>query len=225
MFAAIGSTRTAAISSPCSASAASSAARSLYGTTIVSATVPSVTPAEPGSPNVATPLPGLHQQRVEVAVVTARELHDLGAAGRAARQAHRGHRGLGARRDQPHLLDRRHPRADRLGEFDLAAVSARRTTCRRPRPAARPRRPPGARDRGSTRPTTARSRRSWWPSVSTMYAPCARRRRTVRRRPRRTPAPASSRRPGCAACARRTSPSSGHRSSGEPARRRRGRSR
>ena len=50
MFAAIGSTRTAATSAPCSASAASSAARSLYGTTIVSATVPGVTPAEPGQP-------------------------------------------------------------------------------------------------------------------------------------------------------------------------------
>ena len=36
---------------------ASSAARSLYGTTIVSATVPAVTPAEPGRPSVATPLP------------------------------------------------------------------------------------------------------------------------------------------------------------------------
>ena len=57
MFAATGSTSTAATSSPCRANTSSTAASSLYGTATVSATVPSVTPALPGSPNVATPLP------------------------------------------------------------------------------------------------------------------------------------------------------------------------
>ncbi len=55
MLAAIGSTSTAAKS--CSANAASTAGMSLYGTTTVSATAPGVTPAEPGMPRVARPLP------------------------------------------------------------------------------------------------------------------------------------------------------------------------
>ena len=50
MLAATGSTITAATSS-------SSAGTTLYGTTIVSATAPAGTPAVPGSPSVATPLP------------------------------------------------------------------------------------------------------------------------------------------------------------------------
>ncbi len=158
MFAATGSTRIAAVCAPCSASAASSAARSLYGTTIVSATVPGVTPAEPGRPERGDTAARLHEQRVEMAVIAARELHDLVAPGRAARQAHRGHRRLGTRRHEPCLLHRRHARADRFDELDLAG---RRRAVRSPvgrGAAARLRRPSDTRDRGSTRPTTARSR-------------------------------------------------------------------
>ena len=50
MFAATGSTMTQATCS-------SSAGTTLYGTTSVSATAPADTPAEPGSPSMATPLP------------------------------------------------------------------------------------------------------------------------------------------------------------------------
>ncbi len=50
MFAATGSTITAATSSAISGT-------TLYGTTTVSATLAFVTPAEPGRPSVATPLP------------------------------------------------------------------------------------------------------------------------------------------------------------------------
>ena len=50
MLAATGSTMTAATCS-------SSAGTTLYGTTIVSATAPAGTPAVPGRPSVATPLP------------------------------------------------------------------------------------------------------------------------------------------------------------------------
>ena len=50
MLAATGSTITAATSGP-------SSGTTLYGTTIVSATAPAGTPAVPGSPSVATPLP------------------------------------------------------------------------------------------------------------------------------------------------------------------------
>ena len=148
-------------SAPCSASAASSAARSLYGhDDRVGDRCPRVTPGRTGEPEGRDAAAGLHEQRVEVAVIAARELHDLVAAGRAACEAHRGHRGFGAGRHEPHLLDRRHAVADRFRELDLAR---RRRAERRARPrrhAAPLRRPPGARGRGSTRPTTARSRGS-----------------------------------------------------------------
>ena len=64
--------------------------------------------------------PGRGEQRVDVAVVAAGELHDLGAAGEAAGQPDRGHRRLGAAGHQPQLLDRRDPVDDLLGERDLA---------------------------------------------------------------------------------------------------------
>ena len=57
MFAAIGSTITAAIASPCSAKIALAAPRSLKGAVSVSLAEPSVTPGEPGIPKVATPEP------------------------------------------------------------------------------------------------------------------------------------------------------------------------
>ena len=64
--------------------------------------------------------PGRGQQRVDVAVVAAGELHHLGAAGEAAGQPDRRHGGLGAAGHQPHLLDRLDPVDDLLGERDLA---------------------------------------------------------------------------------------------------------
>ena len=60
------------------------------------------------------------QQGVEVAVVAPGELHDLVAAGVATGEAHGGHRRLGARADQPHLVDGGDEAADRLGHLDLA---------------------------------------------------------------------------------------------------------
>ena len=64
------------------------------------------------------PGPGLREQRVDVAVVAAGELHDELAAGEAAGQPDRGHGGLGAAGHEPDLL-RRGPADDRLGELDL----------------------------------------------------------------------------------------------------------
>ena len=61
----------------------------------------------------------LGEQRVDVAVVVAGEFDDLRAPGEPAREPHRRHRRLGARIDQPHLLDRR-ARNDLLRELDLA---------------------------------------------------------------------------------------------------------
>ena len=73
-----------------------------------------------GEPERGQAAARLHQERVEVPVVAARELHDLGPTGCAAREAHGGHRGFGAGRHEPRLLDRRDPFADRFDQFDLA---------------------------------------------------------------------------------------------------------
>ena len=60
---------------------------------------------------------GVGEQRVDMAVVAAGELDDLGAAGESAGQPDRAHRGLGAGVDQPDQLDRRHPVDDLGGQF------------------------------------------------------------------------------------------------------------
>ena len=105
------------------------------------------------------PGPGGGQQRVDVAVVAAGELDDLGAAGEPARQPDRAHRRLGAAADQPHLLDRRDARHDLLGEQHLARCRrAERET--RGRRRARPRAPRDGRGRGSSGPTSRPGRRT-----------------------------------------------------------------
>ena len=63
---------------------------------------------------------GLHEQCVDVAVIMAGHLDDLGAPRHPARHSHRRHGGLGARGDEPDLLDRRHGRGHGLGNLDLA---------------------------------------------------------------------------------------------------------
>ncbi len=60
------------------------------------------------------------QQRVGVTVVAAGELHDARPPGVAARHAQRAHGRLGPGRDEADLLTPGDPRADRLGEEDLA---------------------------------------------------------------------------------------------------------
>ena len=82
-------------------------------------------------PCVARPEPACGEQAVEVAVVGAGELEDQLAAGGGAREPHRGHRGLGARGGHAQHLDRLHPPHDLGRELDLAARSARRSSCRR----------------------------------------------------------------------------------------------
>ena len=71
------------------------------------------------------------EQRVDVAVIAARELDDAGAPRDPAREPDRAHGGLGAGVDQAHLLDGRHPRDDLLGQLDLAG---RRRAEREPPP-------------------------------------------------------------------------------------------
>jgi hypothetical protein len=67
---------------------------------MVSAVVAPVTPGVSGQAERDDAGAGAGQQRVDVAVVAAGELHDLAAAGEAARQPDRAHRRLGAGVDQ-----------------------------------------------------------------------------------------------------------------------------
>ena len=119
MLPGLASVITAAISSPNRANTSSTAGMLLYGNTIVSAAAAPVTPGEDGRPSVATPEPGVGQQRVAVAVVAAGELDDLGAAGVPAGQPDRAHGGLGAGVDQPQPVDRGHPADDLGGQLGL----------------------------------------------------------------------------------------------------------
>ena len=52
-------------------------------------------------------------------VVAARELDDLRPAGVRPREPHGAHHGLGARRDEPHLLERGHGGAHLAGQLEL----------------------------------------------------------------------------------------------------------
>ena len=161
MLAAIGSTSTAATS--CSASARVDRGEVVVGHDDGVGDRARRDPGGAGEPERRHAAAGRDEQRVEMAVVAAGELHDRVPAGRAPGEPHRGHRRLGPARHQPHLLDarargRRSPR-----RAPPRARSARRRTCRRaPRPAP-PRRCADRRGRGSTRPTTGRSRRSGCP--------------------------------------------------------------
>src|SRR5581483_4240082 len=62
---------------------------------------------------------GAREQRVGMAVVAAGELEDPVALREAAREAERAHRRLRPRRDEPHLLDRRHRVRDLGRELHL----------------------------------------------------------------------------------------------------------
>ena len=122
MFAAIGSTITAATRS-------SSSGTTLYGATIVEATAPAGTPAVPGRPSVATPLPPATRSASVAPWKFPAKVTITIATRRPARQANRGTRGLGARVHQPHTLATRHPLTDGLGELHL---TWRRCAVRRP---------------------------------------------------------------------------------------------
>jgi hypothetical protein len=62
---------------------------------------------------------GLHEKAVAVPVIAAFELHDLRAPRESARKPQRRHGGFGARRDEPHHVERRKPAHESLGELDL----------------------------------------------------------------------------------------------------------
>ena len=127
---------------------------------MVSAALAPVTPGRVRQAEGGDAGAGRGQERVDVAVVAAGELHHLGAAREPAGQPDRRHRRLGAAADQPDLLDGVDARHDLLGQLDL--VAARRAEGRpeaQPARAAR-RRPPGGRGRGSAAPTSRPGRRS-----------------------------------------------------------------
>ena len=118
------------------------------------------------------PRAGGGEQRVDVAVVAAGELHHHVAAGEAAGQPDRGHGRLGARGDEPDLLDRR-PRHDLLGQLDLGPG---RRAVRRPaghRRLRRPPRPRGGRGRAASAPTSRPGRRTRCRPRRSARRPCA----------------------------------------------------
>ena len=84
-------------------------ATSLNGQRIVSCAAPAVTPGLLGVPSVVAAEPACTRKAVDVAVIVAGHLDDLRSAGDPARQPHGRHGRLGARRDEPDLLDRRQP--------------------------------------------------------------------------------------------------------------------
>ena len=120
MLPATASVMTQAISSPYSQEGGPHGGHVVVGQHDRVGGVAPVTPGCPGRPKVATPGAGGGQQRVDVAVVAAGELDHLGPAGEAAGQPDRAHRRLGAAADQAHLLDRRDPGDDLLGQQHLA---------------------------------------------------------------------------------------------------------
>ena len=63
---------------------------------------------------------GLHQQRIDVAVIAAFELDGQVAPGESARHAQRAHGGFGAGVHQAHHLHRRHGLRDQLRQLDFA---------------------------------------------------------------------------------------------------------
>ncbi len=79
-------------------------------------------------PERGEPGPRLGEERIGMPVVAAGELQDLRAAGEGACEPKRRHRRLGARRDEPNLLDRGHGVGDLGGELHLAL--GRRTEAR-----------------------------------------------------------------------------------------------
>ena len=121
---------------------------------------------------------GLDQQRVGVAVIAAFELHDLVAAGEAARQPDRAHGRFGAGAHHAHQLDRRHQLADAVAPSAFRSASARRRTGRARRAPARRASRPDARGRGSSAPTSRRSRCSGCRRRRRRSAPLARSKNT-----------------------------------------------
>ena len=125
-----GSTITAAIWSPCSRNALSTAAIELYGSAMVVSANALRDARGIGDAERRHARSGLHQQRIDVAVVAAFELDGQVAPGEAARQAERAHGGFGAGIHQPHHLDGRHAFARSARRVPPRARSARRSWCR-----------------------------------------------------------------------------------------------
>ena len=142
------------------------------------------------------------EQRVDVAVVAAGELHDLRPAGHAPRRGAPPSSPASVPDETSRTFSTDGTRARSPRRARPRGGSARRRTSPPPRRVAPPRRPSGARDRGSTRPTTARSRGSACRRCRRGRHPRRARRRTARRRPTRTSGPASRRRRGSRASAR-----------------------
>ena len=74
---------------------------------------------------------GFHEERIDVAVVAAVELDDLGASRETAGKAQTRHRRLGAAVDHPNLFEGRHPLAEKVCHFYFERIgrSKAQTLC------------------------------------------------------------------------------------------------
>ena len=178
MLAAIGSTSTAARSSPCSASTASSAVEVVVRHDDRVGDGAGCDAGRTGQPERRDPAPGRDEQRVEVPVVAAGELHDLrpAVAPRASRTAviaasvpddtSRTFSTLGTRSQMASASSTSRV-VGAPNDVPSSAAALHRLDDRGMR-----------RDRGSTRPTTARSRRTRCPRCRRGTRPGRARRRT-----------------------------------------------
>ena len=162
-----GSTITAAILSPRSANAFSTAAIELNGSAMVVAANACGHARGIGDAERRHAGAGLHQQRIDVAVIAAFELDGQVAAGESARHAQRAHGGFGAGVHQPHHLHRGHASARSARPVRLRARWARRSWSRFRGLRAAPRSPAAGDGPGSAAPRSRRNR----------YTNCRRRRR------------------------------------------------
>ena len=151
MFAATGSTRTAATES-------SSVGTSLYGATIGVLDRARRDARRSGKAHLGDTAAAGDEQRVGVTVVAAVELHDLVALREAARESDGAHDGFGARGDESHLLETRGLARSWLQRAAPRRASGRRRSCPSPTASRMARRRWGGRGRAATRRRTGRSR-------------------------------------------------------------------
>ena len=158
MFAATGSTITAAISSGCASNSALDR-RQIVVRRVQRQRRHRLRHARRSrNPKCRQSRPRLRKKTVAMPVIAALELHDQIAPGRRARQPHRAHGRFRARADKPHALQRGQAAAESSSPAPLPAPWSSHSSCRAAPAPQSPPRPPDARAPESSRPTSKRNR-------------------------------------------------------------------